>query len=184
MVPDGATIFRYLPLGAVLDFVLGRWLALGFQGMPACSRTPARLSHSAPQSDARYAQLMNAYAKTHLLVLDDWGRAGQTDEQRSDLFEAMEDRYDRGSTRITSQVPVNIWHQVIGDPTLGEAILDRLVHNAHKITHKGESIRKKRNGLVTKPQTLMHKPMSGVASLRRVIASGTGGRIETNCVIR
>ena len=104
------------------------------------------------KGDGRYAQLMNTYAKTHLLVLDDWGMAGLTDEQRRDLFEVIEDRYDRGSTLITSQVPVNNWHQVIGDPTLADAILDRLVHNAYKITLKGESMRKKRKSLTKTPK--------------------------------
>ena len=104
------------------------------------------------KGDGRYAQLMNTYAKIHLLVLDDWGMAGLTDEQRRDLFEVIEDRYDRGSTLITSQVPVNNWHQVIGDPTLADAILDRLVHNAYKITLKGESMRKKRKSLTKTPK--------------------------------
>ena len=104
------------------------------------------------KGDGRYPKLMNAYAKTHLLVLDDWGMAGLTDEQRRDLFEVIEDRYDRGSTLITSQVPLNNWHQVIGDPTLADAILDRLVHNAYKITLKGESMRKKRKSLTNTPK--------------------------------
>ena len=105
------------------------------------------------KGDGRYTQLMNAYAKTHLLVLDDWGMAGLTDEQRRDLFEVIEDRYDRASTLITSQVPVDNWHKVIGDPTLADAILDRLVHNAYKINLKGESMRKKRKSLTRTPKT-------------------------------
>jgi DNA replication protein DnaC len=99
------------------------------------------------KGDGRYTKLMAGYAKTRLLVLDDWGMAGLTDEQRRDLFEVIEDRYDRASTLITSQVPVKNWHEVIGDPTLADAILDRLVHNAYKINLKGDSMRKKRNSL-------------------------------------
>lgn len=96
------------------------------------------------KGDGRYTKLMAAYARTHLLVLDDWGMARLTDEQRRDLFEVIEDRYDRASTLITSQVPVKNWHEVIGDPTLADAILDRLVHNAYKINLKGDSMRKKK----------------------------------------
>ena len=99
------------------------------------------------KGDGRYAKLMAAYARTRLLVLDDWGMACLADEQRRDLFEVIEDRYDRASTLITSQVPIKNWHEVIGDPTLADAILDRLVHNAHKISLKGDSMRKRRKGL-------------------------------------
>lgn len=99
------------------------------------------------KGDGRYAKLLASYAKTQLLLLDDWGTASLTDEQRRDLFEVIEDRYDRRSTLITSQVPINNWHQVIGDPTLADAILDRLVHNAYKINLQGESMRKKKKGL-------------------------------------
>ena len=99
------------------------------------------------KGDGRYVKLMAGYARTHLLVLDDWGMACLTDEQRRDLFEVIEDRYDRSSTLITSQVPIKNWHEVIGDPTLADAILDRLVHNAYKIILKGDSMRKKRKSL-------------------------------------
>lgn len=99
------------------------------------------------KGDGRYPKLLASYAKTQLLLLDDWGTACLTDEQRRDLFEVIEDRYDRRSTLITSQVPVDQWHQVIGEPTLADAILDRLVHNAYKINLKGESMRKKKKAL-------------------------------------
>jgi DNA replication protein DnaC len=95
------------------------------------------------KADGRYATLLRALARSQLLILDDWGTAPLTDEQRRDLFEIMEDRYDRGSTLITAQLPVKHWHDTIGDPTLADAILDRLVHNAYTITLKGESMRKK-----------------------------------------
>lgn len=94
------------------------------------------------KADGRYGKLMLDYAKTNLLVLDDWGLTPMTDLQRRDLLELLEDRYGRKSTIVTSQLPVTLWHEAIGDPTLADAILDRLVHNAHKIELKGESMRK------------------------------------------
>ncbi len=89
-----------------------------------------------------------------LTILDDWGLAPITAEQRRDLLEIMEDRYGRRSTMVTSQLPVEHWHEIIGDPTLADAILDRLVHNAHRLTLKGESLRK----AAAKRQTLDDKP--------------------------
>jgi DNA replication protein DnaC len=94
------------------------------------------------KADGRYGKLMLGYAKTDLLILDDWGLTPMTDPQRRDLLELLEDRYGRRSTIVTSQLPVSAWHEAIGDPTLADAILDRLVHNAHKIELKGESMRK------------------------------------------
>jgi len=94
------------------------------------------------KADGRYGKLMLGYAKTDLLVLDDWGLAPMTDPQRRDLLEILEDRYGKRSTIVTSQLPVSSWHNAIADPTLADAILDRLVHNAHKIELKGESMRK------------------------------------------
>jgi DNA replication protein DnaC len=97
------------------------------------------------KADGRYGKLMLSYAKTDLLVLDDWGLTPMTDPQRRDLLELMEDRYGLKSTIITSQLPVIAWHEAIGDPTLADAILDRIVHNAHKIEMQGESMRKRAN---------------------------------------
>jgi len=96
------------------------------------------------KGDGRYPKLLTALAKTDLLILDDWATALLTDEQRRDLFEIVEDRYERRSTLMATQLPVKHWHETIGDPTLADAILDRLIHNAHKITLKGESMRKKK----------------------------------------
>jgi len=96
------------------------------------------------RGDGRYDKLLRTLARTHLLVLDDWGTAPLTDEQRRDLFEVTEDRYDRGSTLIAAQLPTKHWHETIGAPTLADAILDRLVHNAYTITLKGESMRKRK----------------------------------------
>ena len=95
---------------------------------------------------------MNALAKVDLLILDDWGTALLTDQQRRDLFEIIEDRYERRSTLIAAQLPIEHWHDIIGEPTLADAILDRLVHNAHKIALTGDSMRKKNSDLNT-PKT-------------------------------
>jgi len=101
------------------------------------------------KADGRYDKLLRALARSQLLVLDDWGTAPLTDEQRRDLFEVMEDRYDRGSTRVSAQLPVKHWHETISDPTLADAILDRLIHNAYTITLKGESMRKRKSKNLT-----------------------------------
>ena len=94
------------------------------------------------KADGRYGKLMLSYAKTDLLILDDWGLTPMTDPQRRDLLELLEDRYGKRSTIVTSQLPVAAWHESIGDPTLADAILDRLIHNAHRIELKGDSMRK------------------------------------------
>ena len=93
--------------------------------------------------DGRFAKLMAGYAKTDLLILDDWGLAPFTAAQRRDMLELLDDRYGNRSTLVTSQMPVDKWHALIGDPTLGDAILDRLVHNAYRIELKGESMRRR-----------------------------------------
>ena len=102
---------------------------------------------SLAKGDGRYLKLLTSYAKTDLLVLDDYGLLELNQEQRHDLLEILEDRHGLKSTLVTSQLPVKHWHEQIGDPTLADAILDRLVHSAHKIQLKGESMRKKRANL-------------------------------------
>jgi len=77
-----------------------------------------------------------------VLILDDWGLAKLTAEQRRDMLEILEDRHGTHSTIVTSQLPIDQWHASIGDSTLADAIMDRLVHNAYKITLQGESLRK------------------------------------------
>lgn len=99
-------------------------------------------SLSIAHGDGRFAKLIQQLAKTDLLVLDDWGLEKMTLGQRNDLLEIMEDRHGLRSTLITSQLPINQWHKAIGDATLADAILDRLLHNSHKLTLKGESMRK------------------------------------------
>jgi DNA replication protein DnaC len=94
------------------------------------------------KADGSYAKLLEQSAKTPLLVLDDWGVAPMTDANRRDFLELIDDRYQRTSTLITSQLPVAHWHDSIGDATLGDAILDRLIHNTHRIELTGDSMRK------------------------------------------
>ena len=86
---------------------------------------------------------MARLTKTQLLVLDDLGLAPLTDPERRDLLEVIEDRHGIGSTIVASQLPIENWHDHIGDPTIADAILDRLIHNAHRINLKGGSMRKK-----------------------------------------
>jgi DNA replication protein DnaC len=95
------------------------------------------------RADGSYGSLIKRFSKTHLLVLDDLGLAPLTDTERRDLLEVIEDRHGNASTLITSQLPVENWHDHIGDPTIADAILDRLIHNAHRIQLKGGSMRKK-----------------------------------------
>jgi DNA replication protein DnaC len=96
------------------------------------------------RGDGRYAKILDAFARIELLILDDWAIAPLTDEQRRDLFEILEDRYGRKSTIAVSQLPVEKWHDALGEPTLADAILDRLLHNGYKIALRGESLRKKK----------------------------------------
>lgn len=93
--------------------------------------------------DGSFGRVLAQLAKTDLLIIDDWGLDQLTQQQRNDLLEVMEDRHGRGATLIASQLPIGQWHEAIGDPTLADAILDRLVHNATKVKMKGESMRKK-----------------------------------------
>ena len=100
------------------------------------------------------ARLLKNLARADLLILDDWALAPLTPEQARDLLEIIDDRHGRGSTIVTSQLPVDHWHEVIGNPTIADAILDRLVHNAHRLKLKGDSMRKiaaKRSGLDASP---------------------------------
>ena len=78
------------------------------------------------------------------MILDDWAITPLTAEQRRDLMEIVDDRHDRASTIVTSQVPVELWHEHIGNPTIADAVLDRLVHGAHRLELKGKSMRKLR----------------------------------------
>ncbi len=92
--------------------------------------------------DGRFARLFRTLVKADLLILDDWGPDRLSANQRRDLMEIVEDRYGRGSTLITSQLPTDKWHDVIGEPTFADAILDRIVHNAYRLELDGPSMRK------------------------------------------
>jgi len=102
---------------------------------------------SLAKGDGRYGKLLSGFARTDLLVLDDWGLSKLNKEQQRDFLEIVEDRYEVGSTIITSQLKVPHWHEVIDDPTLADAILDRVVHNAYKMDLEGDSMRKKKRKL-------------------------------------
>ena len=116
-------------------------------------RTPRLFSELAiARGDGNYSKLLIRLAKTDLLVVDDWGLSSLTDAERRDFLEVMEDRHGIRSTIITSQYPVAKWHELIGEPTLADAILDRIVHNTHKIVLKGESMRKTRSKLTQADQ--------------------------------
>lgn len=126
------------------------WIACAL-GHKACRDNRSVLYHRLPRlfealalarGDGRYARLLKALSRVELLILDDWGLAPFSTEQRRDLLEVVDDRHQRGSTIITSQVPVDHWHEVIADPTIADAVLDRLVHNAHRLALKGDSMRK------------------------------------------
>jgi DNA replication protein DnaC len=92
--------------------------------------------------DGRFPRLFRSITKAQLLILDDWGPDRLTATQRRDLMEIVEERYGRGSTMITSQLPIKTWHDVIGEPTFADAILDRIVHNAYRLELEGQSMRK------------------------------------------
>jgi len=94
------------------------------------------------RADGTYAKLLARFARTDVLVLDDWGLAPVQDVERRDLLEIMEDRHGLRATIWTSQIPVAKWHDHLGDPTVADAICDRLLHNAHRIVLQGPSRRK------------------------------------------
>jgi DNA replication protein DnaC len=99
------------------------------------------------KGDGRYGKLLTTLAQTALLMLDAWGLAPLSDANRRDLLEIVEDRHACRATLVTSQLPVEHWYEALGDPTLADAILDRLVHNAYKITLQGASMRKRQASL-------------------------------------
>lgn len=94
------------------------------------------------RADGSYGKLLSRLAKYAILIIDDWGLAKLGDKERRDILEVLEDRHGITSTVIASQIPTERWHDTIGDPTIADAVLDRLVHNAHMIPMKGESMRK------------------------------------------
>lgn len=128
------------------------WLACAL-AQKACRDGKSVLYHRLPRlfaelelahGDGRFPRLFRQLVRTDLLILDDWGPDRLTAPQRRDLMEIVEDRYQSGSTVITSQLPVDAWHDVIDEPTYADAILDRLIHNAHRLQLDGPSLRKTR----------------------------------------
>jgi DNA replication protein DnaC len=138
------------------------WLACAL-GHKACREGFSVLYKRAPRlfadlatarSEGRLSRMLSALERTRLLIIDDWGPEPLTAEQRRDLLEIVDDRDGRGSLLITSQLPLNRWHDVVGDMTLGDAILDRVVHRAHRLELRGASLRKRRDapeGLTSAP---------------------------------
>ena len=126
------------------------WLACAL-GHKACrddrsvlyQRVPKLFSSLAlARGDGRHARFLAKLGSVQLLILDDWGLEPLDAKARHDLLEILEERYGRRSTIITSQLPISAWHEVIGDPTYADAILDRLVHNAHRLDLDGDSMRR------------------------------------------
>jgi len=115
------------------------------------TRTPRLFQElSIARADGSYVKLMNKLVKTKLLIIDDLGLAPMTDHERQDLLEVIEDRHGLSSTIVASQLPIENWHDNIGDPTIADAILDRIIHNAHKINLKGDSMRKLHSSLTNR----------------------------------
>src|SRR5215813_13038738 len=134
------------------------WLACAL-GHKACrdnrsvvyQRVPKLFAELAlARGDGRYARILRSLTGVQLLILDDWGLEPLDASARRDLYEILEERYGRRSTILTSQIPVDKWHAFIGDPTYADAILDRLVHNAHRIDLAGESLRRRRSRSTSK----------------------------------
>jgi len=114
---------------------------MGFRAL--YRRTPRLFEELAlAHADGTYTRLLGKLAKIDVLVLDDWGLAPLTDIQRRDVLEIADDRHGARSTVIASQLPVGKWHDHLGDPTIADAVLDRVVHNAHRINLKGPTRRK------------------------------------------
>jgi DNA replication protein DnaC len=118
-------------------------------------RLPRLLSDIAvSRHDGRYNKIMGPITKCEVLILDDFLISSLSREEQKELLEIVEDRYDRKATIVTSQLPIKAWHDAMQDPTLADAILDRLVHNAYKIELKGESMRRKKSRLDQKTETM------------------------------
>lgn len=115
------------------------------EGHTSLYRRVPRLLHelAIARADGSLTRLLNRLSRASLLILDDWGLAPLGDQERRDILEVFEDRHGLRSTIISTQLPVSTWHKIIGEPTIADAILDRLIHNAHRIELSGTSMRKK-----------------------------------------
>jgi DNA replication protein DnaC len=155
-------------------------------GHKACREDFSVIYHRMPRlfaalalarGDGRYARLLRTLARVDLLILDDLGPEKLNAEQRRDLLEIIEDRHDVRSTVITSQLAVDDWYAVIGDPTLADAILDRIVHSAYKIALDGESMRKQKAiGLTRQPEKEEAKSASTPTSAKAARATNPATR--------
>ncbi|OGC21654.1 hypothetical protein A2291_06060 [candidate division WOR-1 bacterium RIFOXYB2_FULL_42_35] len=126
-----------------LACALGQWLCRNGRTV-LYSRWPRLFGDIlASKGQGNYLKHLDRLAKVNLLIIDDFGLSALNDSERKDFLEIVEDRYTSGSTIITSQLPVKEWHTYIGEPTIADAICDRLFHVAHKFELKGESMRKK-----------------------------------------
>jgi DNA replication protein DnaC len=128
------------------------WLACAL-GQKACRENLPTIYKRVPRlfeelemghGDGRFPRMFRALVRVKLLILDDWGPEKLNAWQRRDLMEIVDERHENGSIIITSQLPVDRWHKIIGEPTIADAILDRIVHNAHRLELDGESLRKTR----------------------------------------
>ncbi|HAU1016416.1 TPA: IS21-like element helper ATPase IstB [Legionella pneumophila] len=167
---------RGLNKSSILELAQGQWVRQHFNllitGPTGCGKTyiACALAHKAclngftsryyrlprlwnelkvTKASGTYNQWLASLAKIDILILDDWGITPPDQEQRRDLLEILDDRYQKKSTIITSQLPTSHWHEHLNDATIADAILDRLLHNAIRLELKGESLRKKQNALQT-----------------------------------
>lgn len=117
------------------------------------TRVPRLLHELAiARADGSYTATLQRFSKLDVLVLDDFLLAPLKDSERRDLLEILEDRYDKSSTVITAQVPTKSWHEMLADPTIADAICDRIVHNSHVLSLRGPSMRKKKGALQVQTQ--------------------------------
>jgi DNA replication protein DnaC len=138
------------------------WLACAL-GHKACRDDRSVLYHRVPRlldaialarGDGRYPRLLKSLARAELLILDDWGLAPLTSQQGRDILDIVDDRHGRGSTIVTSQIPVKHWHELLADPTIADAVLDRLVHTSHRIELDGPSLRDPKTGSRAAPASV------------------------------
>ena len=109
------------------------------------------------KGDGQYGKRLQELSKMDVLILDDFGLSPLSEAQQWDLLEILDDRHNKCSTVVTSQIPVKLWHDTLNDKTLADAILDRLIHNAHRLEMKGESMRKKQSTLATENEQTQNK---------------------------
>ena len=155
LTAESAWVREHQPLFLIGPTGIGKtWLARAFaqkacrDGYTALFLKAAELFRdlAVARADGSHSKLLDRFRRVDLLVVDDWAMAPMTDTERRDFLEICDARYQTRSTLLTSQLPIASWHAQIGDPTMADSILDRLVHHAHRIELQGESMRKKRGG--------------------------------------